>query len=146
MSGRPKRTLKPVIRYEPEEIPVDDDYDDELIDEHEAKKKLKGEFDGYDDEDEEMMDEPDEYDVNDGFAVPDDYEEEDVELPDEEEEEDEYVDDDEEEEQEYEYDDDEDDDEERPVKESDIAVPEGVLEDQATLYYAEEAGQDSYED
>lgn len=72
MSSRPKRNVKPPVRYVPQELPEDDDdYSDELIDEETAKKKLRGEFDGFDDEEDEDSDEPNEYDVDDGFAVPD---------------------------------------------------------------------------
>ena len=132
MSIRPRRETKPVPRYEPEEIPVDDDYDDELLDESEAKKRLRGEFDGYDDEEEEEeSDEPNEYDVDDGFAVPDDYDDDEVELHDH----------DEDEEEEYLDDDEEDDDNEgsdapsyEEEYENDVAVPEGRLEEQAKSY------------
>lgn len=72
MSGRPKRTLKPVQRWEPEEIPLDDDdYTDELIDADEARKRMRGEFDGFDSEEMESSG-PNEYEVGDGFLVPDD--------------------------------------------------------------------------
>ena len=50
MSTRPKRTIKPVQRYVPVEEVLDDDYSDDSIDEVDAKKRLKGEFDGLDDE------------------------------------------------------------------------------------------------
>ena len=50
MSNRPKRQIKPVQRYEPEEIPNDDYDDDEEVNDSEVVKRLKGEFDELDDE------------------------------------------------------------------------------------------------
>lgn len=77
-STRPKRNVRPPVRYEPEERPLDDDdYSDDEIDIEEARKKLKGEFDGFDDEEEEEeedVNEPNEYDLADGFLVPDEEE------------------------------------------------------------------------
>lgn len=131
--SRPKRTIKPVQRYEPEEIPNDDDdYDDESLELEEAQKRLKGEFDGLDededeDDDEEEGDEPDEYDENDGFLVSDTAPIEVVEGSGDDSEE--YEEDDDENDEDY--DDDDEEDVPPPIKiyEPDMVVPEGVVEE-----------------
>jgi len=116
-TSRPKRERRPPQRYEPEEVPIDDFDDDEEIptgeEEEIVYKRYKGEFDDLDDEEEEDNDEPNEYDVNDGFIAPDDYESS-VD----------YEDDDQEDEQSADYDDDEeedlDDDEEEDLDDDDV--------------------------
>lgn len=71
MSGRPKRTIKPVQRFHPGEgEKFEDDYDDEELPSEEASKRYKGDFDGLDDE-EEDLEEENEYEVGDGFVVDD---------------------------------------------------------------------------
>lgn len=74
-NSRPKRDRRPPQRYEPEEVPLDD-YDEEEVSDIEnsgetrtQQKRWRGEFDGFDEE--EDLNEPDEYDVNDGFVVED---------------------------------------------------------------------------
>jgi len=131
MSDRPKRNRRPPQRYEPEEIPVDD-YDDDYSAEAPAsgmpedvgvevdRKRWKGEFDEFDDDDEEEFgDEPNEYDMNDGFAVADDYESYEDGKSDEE---DEFEDD----EEEFDEDDDDDDRDYEESYEPDVVDPEVV--------------------
>lgn len=130
MSTRPKRTIKPIERYTPEEQVFDDDFSEDSIDPADAKKRLRGEFDGLDDEEEDLEDGEDEYDVEDGFAVPDDHVESDVPVEDEEEEEPTGDEDEEEEDEVIVYEDDE----------PDVVEPEAVLEDQTAAYIQEEEG------
>ena len=127
MSTRPKRNIRPPVRYEPEERPLDD-YDDEFtnesLEEEEVRKRLKGEFDGFDDDedddDEDEGSEPNEYQVGDGFLVDDD----EVDEPEDDEEEEEEFEETDDDDDDEDYDeDDEDDDDVLPAKiyESDVA-------------------------
>lgn len=135
---RPKRTRRAPERYEPEEIPnddYDDDYDVATGEEEETLKRFKGEFDGGDDDEDEDEDSAlDEYDENDGFAVPDDQVSEDVDYDEEEDLEDsaDFQDDDDEEEVSVEYDDQED---EPDVVDAAIAYQTAsTLADEAAAY------------
>ena len=135
MSTRPKRTIKPVQRYEPVEQVMDDDYSDDFVEEVDAKKKLRGEFDGFDDEEEEEpLEGPDEYDVEDGFAVPDNYEDPEAQSGN---------DDDEEEEADDDYEEEDDDsysakDDRVEGQEPDVVEPEAAVELEDAIYLAEE--------
>jgi len=113
MSQRPKRTIKPPKPvYVPDEdiqfaddLSVDSDFDDD-----ESLGITESEEEDYDSDE-------DEYDMNDGFVVPDDYEDSDLDTLDEDEES-EYITSD---------DDDEDDDDESIVTNEEDAVDPATL-------------------